>query len=177
MAHIFLSYFETERFWVLKFSQDSFKLRSHLQKKVDGDVECLQMCETTFKRTSKTVPFCPIRYMPIISQQNLIVPRCRSNIFTNNILLGPESIILQGRIDNIKRGGGRKRLYAHIAIHEREARGPLHDRGPGPAYLGTGSFRVRILECSLMLSEHNDSLRAFDAFLYKTNNKNTPTKT
>ena len=47
---IHISYFKTERVWVLKLLQySSINVRSHMQRKFHGDQECLQMCQTTFK--------------------------------------------------------------------------------------------------------------------------------
>ena len=55
LGYICVPYFQTERFWVLKVSQYSSNVKSHLQKKFHGDLECLQMCHTTFIKDFKQV--------------------------------------------------------------------------------------------------------------------------
>ena len=45
-------FFWIEWFWVLKRSQYSSDVRSDQQKKFHGNLECLQMCHTTFNRRS-----------------------------------------------------------------------------------------------------------------------------
>ena len=48
MAYILGTHFLIERCWILKWSECSSNARSHLQKKIHGDLECLQVCHTTF---------------------------------------------------------------------------------------------------------------------------------
>ena len=49
LGYSFVSYIETERFWVLELLQYSSNVKNHLQEKFRGDLEHLQMCHTTFK--------------------------------------------------------------------------------------------------------------------------------
>ena len=47
MGYMFVSYSLTGRCLILKLSEDS-SVRSHLQMKFHGDLEHLQLCDTTF---------------------------------------------------------------------------------------------------------------------------------
>ena len=88
-------------FWVLKHSEYSSNVRSHLQKKFHGDLECLQMCQTTVKLGASFAVTAAIHYIQWCSQDLILGGAVKKNNLRGSEATEPE------RAERARGGGGR----------------------------------------------------------------------